>query len=140
MLNRLKKHWKVNNKNLFLIFCTFAITGILTAWLSKEVTDWLLLEKYGLTWWSSKIFVLFFGYQFIILMVGFTFGMFPFFWKYEKKILGRFGLIEQQIPKKNIQPIKIAIFASGTGSNAQKIICLLYTSPSPRDGLLSRMP
>src|SRR5665647_308045 len=122
MLNRLKKHWKVNNKKLFLIFCTFAITGILTAWLSKEVTDWLFLEKYGLAWWSSKILVLFFGYQFIILMVGFTFGMFSFFWKYEKKILKRFGLIKQQTPKKNIRPIKIAIFASGTGSNAQKII------------------
>ena len=24
--------------------------------------------------------------------------------------------------------------------NADLIICLLYTSPSPRDGLLSRMP
>ena len=24
--------------------------------------------------------------------------------------------------------------------NDQEIICLLYTSPSPRDGLLSRMP
>jgi formyltetrahydrofolate-dependent phosphoribosylglycinamide formyltransferase len=122
MLNRLKKHWKVNNKKLFLIFCTFAITGILTAWLSKEVTDWLFLEKYGLAWWSSKILVLFFGYQFIILMVGFTFGMFSFFWKYEKKILKRFGLIKQQTPKKNKRPIKIAIFASGTGSNAQRII------------------
>ena len=122
MLNRLKKHWKVNNKQLFLIFCTFAITGILTAWLSKEVTDWLFLEKYGLAWWSSKILVLFFGYQVIILIVGFTFGMFSFFWKYEKKILKRIGLIKQQTPKKTRQPIKIAIFASGTGSNAQKII------------------
>ena len=27
-----------------------------------------------------------------------------------------------------------------TGSVAEFYICLLYTSPSPRDGLLSRMP
>ena len=27
-----------------------------------------------------------------------------------------------------------------TGAKADKWICLLYTSPSPRDGLLSRMP
>ena len=26
------------------------------------------------------------------------------------------------------------------GIDDEKIICLLYTSPSPRDGLLSRMP
>ena len=27
-----------------------------------------------------------------------------------------------------------------TYSNGEKYVCLLYTSPSPRDGLLSRMP
>ena len=25
-------------------------------------------------------------------------------------------------------------------ADKQRIVCLLYTSPSPRDGLLSRMP
>ena len=29
---------------------------------------------------------------------------------------------------------------SGTSLSAQARYCLLYTSPSPRDGLLSRMP
>ena len=29
---------------------------------------------------------------------------------------------------------------AGVAAIAQAIICLLYTSPSPRDGLLSRMP
>ena len=29
---------------------------------------------------------------------------------------------------------------NNTDSNIQAIDCLLYTSPSPRDGLLSRMP
>ena len=28
----------------------------------------------------------------------------------------------------------------GKGTTAASILCLLYTSPSPRDGLLSRMP
>ena len=28
----------------------------------------------------------------------------------------------------------------GVGEVAQIVVCLLYTSPSPRDGLLSRMP
>mgnify|MGYP003324120362 CR=1 FL=1 len=30
--------------------------------------------------------------------------------------------------------------ASGSGKTTLLRICLLYTSPSPRDGLLSRMP
>ena len=30
--------------------------------------------------------------------------------------------------------------ANACGQNPEPITCLLYTSPSPRDGLLSRMP
>ena len=33
----------------------------------------------------------------------------------------------------------VAIFEAGKPSDIWKV-CLLYTSPSPRDGLLSRMP
>ena len=32
------------------------------------------------------------------------------------------------------------VFSDTDGLKAQVIDCLLYTSPSPRDGLLSRMP
>ena len=32
------------------------------------------------------------------------------------------------------------VSAAGWVSNEKLVICLLYTSPSPRDGLLSRMP
>src|SRR6266550_367592 len=135
MLNRLKQHWKVKTKELVLILCTFAITGIATTWLSKEVSQWLHLDKYGIAWWTSKIIVIFFGYQVIILIVGFCLGMFPFFWNYEKKILRRFGIlkkksmvngqwsIETASEYNKKQPTKhLAIFASGAGSNAQKII------------------
>ena len=31
-------------------------------------------------------------------------------------------------------------YERATASDARAMICLLYTSPSPRDGLLSRMP
>ena len=36
--------------------------------------------------------------------------------------------------------IRIAVLINGGSASASEIICLLYTSPSPRDGLLSRMP
>ncbi len=115
MFKRLQRHWGVTYKELILILCTFAITGTATAWLSKKISTWMLLDKYGLAWWMSKIIVIIFGYQLIILIVGYCLGMFPFFWKYEKKILIRFGLMKRQTKH-------IAIFASGAGSNAQKII------------------
>ena len=40
---------------------------------------------------------------------------------------------------KNTEAIQKIFTAKGRPSN-HPLICLLYTSPSPRDGLLSRMP
>jgi formyltetrahydrofolate-dependent phosphoribosylglycinamide formyltransferase len=164
MLNRLKDHWKVKTTGLILILCTFAITGTITAWVSEKVAKWLLLDQFGFAWWVSNLIVFIFGYQVIILIVGYCFGMFSFFWKYEKRILRRFGLMKKEITsfrplatgyrqqKPNLQPAsriqsannghelsilkndedqpacflphgkRLAIFASGAGSNAQKII------------------
>ena len=36
--------------------------------------------------------------------------------------------------------LKEAVALSDKASEGEQLICLLYTSPSPRDGLLSRMP
>jgi formyltetrahydrofolate-dependent phosphoribosylglycinamide formyltransferase len=118
MFKKLQQKWKVNGKDLALILCTFAVTGTLTAWISKQITAWLDVEKYGAAWWGLKIGVLLFGYQVIILIVGFCFGQFRFFWNYEQKILRRLGLFPQKTP----QNVQIAVFASGNGGNADKII------------------
>lgn len=92
MFENLKKRWKVGGTQLFLILCVFAITGTTTAWLSRQVTIWLELEKYSWLFWLAKIITLLFGYQVIILLVSIPFGQFAFFWNYEKKILKRMGL------------------------------------------------
>jgi len=118
MLKKLKEHWKVNGTGLFFILVTFAVTGTFTAWVSKESTAWLSIEKFTFAWWALKIGVLFFGYQFFILIFGFCFGQFSFFWNYEKKILARMGLLK----KKSDPRTRLAIFASGTGTNANNII------------------
>ena len=48
------------------------------------------------------------------------------------------------LPKLNSELMKIAktgiIKKQNASRNVSRITCLLYTSPSPRDGLLSRMP
>ena len=38
------------------------------------------------------------------------------------------------------QPIPVSVYLQGTDAASGQWTCLLYTSPSPRDGLLSRMP
>lgn len=117
MLNKLQQKWNVSSLQLLLILCTFAVTGTSTAVISRYITGWVGFND--ATFWAWKlllrIFMLVFGYQFILLIVSFFFGQFPFFWKYEKKILRRMGLM-------NPAEVRLAIFASGKGSNAEKII------------------
>lgn len=89
MFEKLKAKWKVNGTQLFLILCTFAVTGTLTAWISRSITSWIGFTDQ--THWGWKLLVrliiLIFGYQVIILIVSVFFGQFRFFWNYEKKIL-----------------------------------------------------
>ena len=96
MLDKLKKRWKVSSIQLFLILCVFAITGSLTAYLSRQITSWLDIERYSFLFWALKLIVLLFGYQVIILLVSIPFGQFSFFWNYEKKILKRMGILKKE--------------------------------------------
>ena len=43
-------------------------------------------------------------------------------------------------PRGNYNRLMLSPVLSGEKDFAEIITCLLYTSPSPRDGLLSRMP
>lgn len=122
MFSSLKAKWKVDTTQFILIFCTFAVTGSLTAWISRQIPGWIGFTDatpfaYKLT---LRLLVLIFGYQVIILGVSLLFGQFPFFWNYEKKILKSIFKIKFPQPEHNI--VQIAIFASGAGSNAQQII------------------
>ena len=48
--------------------------------------------------------------------------------------------LERAVESKFLTPQKFAIEIEKIVSEEQLNYCLLYTSPSPRDGLLSRMP
>lgn len=171
MLKRLQQKWNVDGKQFFLILCVFAITGTTTAWLTKVITGWMGFNEQ--TFWLWKLLLrlgmLVIGYQLILLSVAFLFGQFPFFWKFEKRMLKWIGIgrkpsavsnqqlyasekfslsqggSKMQNPNQksqmsnqqaafshqlsnlksqisNQKPVHLAIFASGTGSNAQRII------------------
>jgi len=117
MFNKLQQKWNVGPLQLFLILCTFAVTGTSTAWISRSITTWVGFDENTLWVWklALRLVILIFGYQVIILIVSFFFGQFRFFWNYEKKILKKIGIL----PKSEAN---LAIFASGKGSNAEKII------------------
>lgn len=98
MLKKLKDHWQVSNLDLLLILCVFAITGSLTAYISKAITAWVGLEPSSPLWQRAglRALVLIFGYQVLILLISIPFGQFRFFWNYEKKILRRMGLLKKE--------------------------------------------
>lgn len=162
MLKRLQKKWGVSASQLIVILCVFAITGTSTAWLTKVITSWVGFTDEAFWLWPFllRLSMLLFGYQFILLGVAFLFGQFPFFWKYEKKILRSIGIrIDRRDPpesgpvdgnEKNMSvhlsptplPVKesevqIAIFASGTGSNAQQIINYFRNSATVKVSLIA---
>jgi len=103
MLEPLMKKWKVSKKDLLLILCVFAITGTTTAYVTKLITGWAGFTES--THWAWKVLlrlaVLIFGYQIILLFVAFLLGQFTFFWRYEKKLLARLGILRKEEPIKS---------------------------------------
>ncbi len=127
MFQRLQKKWKVNNIQLILIICTFAIGGSLTGYAGRKLLNFFTIEQRGL-WIILYIIVITILWPLAVLLVSIPFGQFRFFLKYIRKIGTRIGLVKKNPESKGPLTIhhspltKIAIFASGAGSNAKKII------------------
>ena len=98
MFSSLQKRWKVSKKELALILCVFAITGFTTAFVSRVITTWVGFteDTHWLLKISLRLAVLIFGYQAILLTVAFLLGQFSFFWRFEKKLLQRIGLMKKK--------------------------------------------
>ena len=60
--------------------------------------------------------------------------------KLSERIKNAQETIHLEISRPQYENILIIDDALGSGATVNEIACLLYTSPSPRDGLLSRMP
>jgi formyltetrahydrofolate-dependent phosphoribosylglycinamide formyltransferase len=141
MFKRLQEKWGVSTRQFWILFLVFGLTGTTTAALTRYITGWLGMD--ASTFWAWKVLLrigmLVFGYQFILLAYGALFGQWAFFWKYERKLLRKLGVISResevktaqlQTPHSRLQTKKIAIFASGAGSNAEKIIAHLKNHSS----------
>ena len=134
MFQRLKQKWKVNALQLALIFCTFAIGGSLTGYAGRKIMDFFSIGQKGL-WITVYIVIITILWPLAVLLVSIPFGQFSFFLKYVLRIGKRMGLVRGSgsgaQARESAHPLTthdsrltthIAIFASGAGSNAQKII------------------
>jgi formyltetrahydrofolate-dependent phosphoribosylglycinamide formyltransferase len=124
MLQGLQKKWKVNGLQLVLIICTFAIGGSLTGYAARKLMPFFNIEIKWL-WIIIYIVLITLLWPLAVLLVSIPFGQFSFFNKYIRKIGKRVGVGREKLEdgrQKTENTKRIALFASGAGSNAQKII------------------
>lgn len=94
-MEKLKKRWGIeSNFQLTIIFIVFAITGSASAWVSAPVCHWLGITKSDLGLWFTpfRLVLIFPLYQVLLVLIGFLFGQFKFFWAFEKKMLKKMGM------------------------------------------------
>ena len=130
-INKLQRKWGLGPVQFWLVIATFALGGSLSGRLCSYLLKMVFLEK-NWAFWLVYPLLLTILWPFSVIFVSFFTGQFSFFRGY----LGRVGsrllgsglatdahLGESAAPSTaSTAPIHIAIFASGAGSNARKII------------------
>lgn len=93
---RLMNKWNINNKwEMVVIFIVFAITGSVSAKIPGPLMNLLGLDKASTNpwiFWPLRLLIIFPVYQVMLVIIGWCFGQFKFFWWFEKKMLKRFGI------------------------------------------------
>ncbi len=101
-MDKLKNRWGVSsNWQLLVIFFVFSVTGSSAVFLAKPVLESLGILRDGfhssfwlgaLPYYFFRILLIFPIYQILLVLYGWIFGQFRFFWNFEKKMLKRIGL------------------------------------------------
>jgi hypothetical protein len=96
LFEKLKDRWEVTYRwELIAIFIVFAITGSASARLSGPFLELFEIDLDHLSpwvFWPIRLLVIFPVYQILLVLIGWLFGQFDFFWAFEKKMLRRFGV------------------------------------------------
>lgn len=121
MFKGLQQKWKVSGWQLLLIITTFALGGSLCGYAGRKILELFTIDS-SLLRITLYILLITLLWPLCVLIISIPFGQFAFFKKYINKIGKRiFG--HKKPATNNQQPLtKVAVFASGAGSNAQAII------------------
>jgi len=119
-IKRLQEKWKLGTGQFWLVILTFALGGSLSGRLCSFLLKLVFLEKNWAFWLVYPLFLTIL-WPFSVIFVSFFTGQFRFFRGYLTRVGSR--LLGSTAPSTtSAAPIHIAIFASGAGSNARKII------------------
>jgi len=95
-MEKLKKRWGItSNFQIILIFIVFSVTGSASLYIAKPIIKQVGITKENLPialYWLLYVLISFVAYQVMLVSIGWLFGQFNFFWKFEKKMIRRLGL------------------------------------------------
>jgi formyltetrahydrofolate-dependent phosphoribosylglycinamide formyltransferase len=136
-INKLQQKWGVGPVQFWLIMTTFALGGSLSGYLNKQILNLVFLEK-NAAYWLIYPLLLTILWPFSVIFVSFLTGQFSFFKGYLGRIWGRLSGGSSSNMESNMRtslaasssPIHVAIFASGAGTNAKKIIEYFENKPT----------
>lgn len=94
-MKKLKERWGISsNWQVVVIFIVFGITGSTSAKIAGPIVEFLGITQEntsGWIYWPVRILLIFPVYQVLLIIFGWIFGQFQFFWAFEKKMLRRLG-------------------------------------------------
>lgn len=89
-IEKLQQRWQLKSIwQVIIVLIVFACTGFTVMFIKPVITEWIFHENHP-TWFSILYWVLIFPvYNIILLIYGFIFGKFSFFWEFEKRFFRR---------------------------------------------------
>jgi hypothetical protein len=94
-MEKLKLRWGLSsNWQVFIILFVFSVTGYSSLLIAKPILNLVGLSQEITNPWiyrPLRILLIFPFYQVLIVLYGWIFGQFQFFWNFEKKMLRRIG-------------------------------------------------
>ena len=98
-MEKIRNFFKVDsNYQLIIINVVFAVTGSSSLFVADYLLNILLVtqENYGdFVYWLTRIILILPVYQILLIIFGFLFGEFSYFWEMEKKTLNKQSPKEQ---------------------------------------------
>ena len=94
-MEKLKKRWGLqSNWQVVKVLLVFSITGYTSLLIAKPFLEFIGLHQETTNPWiyrPLRILLIFPIYQVLIVVIGWLFGEYQFFWNFEKKMLSRLG-------------------------------------------------
>lgn len=89
-VGKLEKRWKVSRMQVFIILVVFACTGFTVMFLKRPIVSFFAEGGEKSLLFSVIYYILILPvYNLILLVYGFIFGQFKFFWAFEKRFFRR---------------------------------------------------